>query len=258
MNDGLDGDDRWIMVEDEFMSTAKEYTRHLHQAEYDRLRQLAKKRNTSAIYSITSTAHPGASKETRVRKKAAALDKAQMQLLGSSAGDSDDDDDPWAANPHLASLVSRVQQPSAKLSQMAGITCNTRASLGFAQSEEQSQRQFGKRRPGPAPEPDNLDETQYARQSSHERLREERHLMSGTKREVSPENNVSLDTSRVQLKREASPTHPSHLPAASTASAKMARVNFSDRMARRRQGMVKRKQEEESPLSMDQVPTFLI
>lgn len=38
---GLDGDDIYVMVEDEFLATAQTFTQHLHQAEYHRLRKQA-------------------------------------------------------------------------------------------------------------------------------------------------------------------------------------------------------------------------
>ncbi|KAI5290083.1 hypothetical protein KEM52_000574 [Ascosphaera acerosa] len=39
MIEGMDHDDRYMMVEDELLQTAQLYTRHLHQAAYDRLRR---------------------------------------------------------------------------------------------------------------------------------------------------------------------------------------------------------------------------
>jgi hypothetical protein len=40
MKEGIGADDDWMMVEDEFLSTATLFTRHLHHAEYVRLRKL--------------------------------------------------------------------------------------------------------------------------------------------------------------------------------------------------------------------------
>ena len=37
MHDGFDADDKWRMVEDELLETAKTFTQSLRQAEYERL-----------------------------------------------------------------------------------------------------------------------------------------------------------------------------------------------------------------------------
>jgi hypothetical protein len=53
MEEGLDGDDAYIMVEDEFQAVAKGFTQHLHHAEYVRLKNLAKTQNASTINTIS-------------------------------------------------------------------------------------------------------------------------------------------------------------------------------------------------------------
>ena len=73
MRPGLSADDIYIMVEDEFLSTARLYTQHLHHAEYVRLKRLAATRKTSP--SATSISRPVDSitkmrEETKRRKEA--------------------------------------------------------------------------------------------------------------------------------------------------------------------------------------------
>lgn len=69
MRPGLAKDDIYIMVEDEFLSTARLYTQHLHHAEYMRLKKVAATRKTSPaahpIDSITKMRE-----ETKRRKEA--------------------------------------------------------------------------------------------------------------------------------------------------------------------------------------------
>ncbi|KAF2219109.1 hypothetical protein BDZ85DRAFT_299069 [Elsinoe ampelina] len=48
MREGYAADDIYMMVEDEFQSTAKLYTQHLHHAEYKRLQRLAREREAAA------------------------------------------------------------------------------------------------------------------------------------------------------------------------------------------------------------------
>ncbi len=56
MRPGWDEDDGYIMVEDEFLATAQLYTKHLHHAEYQRLKNLARTRQTQI--SETDTNRP--------------------------------------------------------------------------------------------------------------------------------------------------------------------------------------------------------
>ncbi|KAL2259567.1 hypothetical protein VTK26DRAFT_6719 [Humicola hyalothermophila] len=53
MIEGIDHDDRYRMVEDEFLAVAGDFTRHLHAAEYQRLKNLAKSQNAETIQNIS-------------------------------------------------------------------------------------------------------------------------------------------------------------------------------------------------------------
>src|ERR1700722_17044361 len=44
MVDGIENDDGWMMVEDELFTTARLFTTHLHHAEYQRVKGLARTR----------------------------------------------------------------------------------------------------------------------------------------------------------------------------------------------------------------------
>lgn len=73
MRPGLSADDIYIMVEDEFLSTARLYTQHLHHAEYVRLKRLAATRKTSPSASSISRPVDSITKmreETKRRKEA--------------------------------------------------------------------------------------------------------------------------------------------------------------------------------------------
>ncbi|UPK97233.1 hypothetical protein LCI18_008168 [Fusarium solani-melongenae] len=52
MRPGPQHDDRYRMVEDEFLNTAHQFTTHLHRAEYNRLKSLAKSQNADTIREI--------------------------------------------------------------------------------------------------------------------------------------------------------------------------------------------------------------
>ena len=53
MISGIDHDDQYRMVEDEFLTVAAGFTRHLHAAEYQRLKGLAKSENAETIQNIS-------------------------------------------------------------------------------------------------------------------------------------------------------------------------------------------------------------
>ncbi|KAF2189572.1 hypothetical protein K469DRAFT_736879 [Zopfia rhizophila CBS 207.26] len=71
-------DDEWMMVEDEFLQTAKLFTRHLHLAEYERL-----KKNLDTKKEIARPVVPNAkpSAEGRMRMKAQTQAKEQKKAL---------------------------------------------------------------------------------------------------------------------------------------------------------------------------------
>ncbi|KAK4100933.1 hypothetical protein N658DRAFT_516419 [Parathielavia hyrcaniae] len=80
MIEGIAHDDQYRMVEDEFLAVAGEFTRHLHAAEYQRLKGLAKSQNAEAIQNIS---RPVTGEITDlVKRRHAALDTASRQRKG--------------------------------------------------------------------------------------------------------------------------------------------------------------------------------
>ncbi|KAL2200294.1 hypothetical protein P885DRAFT_65990 [Corynascus similis CBS 632.67] len=80
MIEGINHDDQYRMVEDEFLAVAGEFTRHLHAAEYQRLKGLAKSQNAEAIQNIS---RPVTEEMTAlVKRRHAALDTASKQREG--------------------------------------------------------------------------------------------------------------------------------------------------------------------------------
>jgi hypothetical protein len=80
MIEGIDNDDMYRMVEDEFLAVAGEFTRHLHTAEYQRLKGLVKSKNAETIQNIS---RPVTGEMTDlVERRHAALDTAAKQRKG--------------------------------------------------------------------------------------------------------------------------------------------------------------------------------
>ncbi|KAJ5654245.1 hypothetical protein N7490_001248 [Penicillium lividum] len=139
--EGLDKDDAWVMVEDEFYAIAQTFTKHLHYAEYIRRKKEAKARGAEAIKEIQrptdgQTAIPDA---VLMRKGAQALDARQQQGLARLQGPvddqeehSDDDDGAWAGT-HLHGLMTSPRK-SRSLVGAYGVKSSTRAAAGFRQA----------------------------------------------------------------------------------------------------------------------------
>ncbi|KIW21407.1 hypothetical protein PV08_01987 [Exophiala spinifera] len=134
MHEGYDGDDIYIMVEDEFNTVAQSYTAHLHLAEYKRLVRQAREAPPKALPEPTSPM----SKQAKQRLKADALQHRQKEalqkVLSRSAPDDEEEDtvdDPWSGTS-LAPLMAGSNQRKTSLLGLEKISSNTKAGMGFA------------------------------------------------------------------------------------------------------------------------------
>lgn len=85
MREGFSHDDIWMMVEDEFYSTAKLYTSHLHRAEYQRLKKLAVEREAKTTLrpvDIREKMSVEGQKSTQREEKGKSVAKAMSKGLG--------------------------------------------------------------------------------------------------------------------------------------------------------------------------------
>ncbi|KAF3385234.1 Transcription initiation factor IIA subunit 2 [Penicillium rolfsii] len=137
--EGLDHDDAWVMVEDEFYAIAQSFTQHLHYAEYVRRKKEAKARSTEALNHIQrpTDGRTQLPKETERRKEAEALaarQKAGLAHLGVPEADKDDsdDDDTWAGT-HLHDLLTSPRKSRSLVGAQA-MKSSTRAAAGFRQA----------------------------------------------------------------------------------------------------------------------------
>ena len=155
MEEGLDGDDAYIMVEDEFETVAKSFTQHLHHAEYVRLKNRAKAQNASTISTISRPVDTitKMSEETKRKKEAetiAVKQKTALQQIKALSGrpktddeesDSDDNkaDDPWIGTS-LQGLMTSPRKLQTSLTGLGGVKSGTRAAAGYAKAEKKSAR----------------------------------------------------------------------------------------------------------------------
>ena len=154
MRPGYKADDIWIMVEDEFNSTAKDFTRHIHWQEYQRLRKLARSRGEKVLAAVGHGMDGGRTERSRgleLRMEREAGERRREGVLGGGGGgggsESEEEEDAYMLDPQLAGLMMREKNRSGSLggggTGLAGLVkakSNTRAAAGFAQSPHAARR----------------------------------------------------------------------------------------------------------------------
>ena len=146
MLEGVDKDDMYIIVEDEFLAIAKAFTQHLHHAEYVRLKNSAKSMNASAIQNISrpTDSRVAISEETKRKKAAQASTMARdtiVEELNAKRGkrkpidaESEVEDDPeedlWVGTS-LQGFMADSKKPRRSLSHLAGMKSGSKAAAGF-------------------------------------------------------------------------------------------------------------------------------
>lgn len=138
MVDGIEEDDKYRMVEDEFVSVAGTFTAHLHAAEYQRLKDAAKSKNAEKIRNISRPVTGDMTALAKQQQDARLLASKQRHGLrrvlakqNGIADDSDDSDSPWIGTSLHGLMKSRLHEPSFDLKTMVPTTQNTRAAAGF-------------------------------------------------------------------------------------------------------------------------------
>ena len=146
MREGYNADDVYLMVEDEFLSTAKAYTQHIHHAEYVRLKKLAKSRGTGMLNAIGRPTDGRTKQSTALRMKLEAEEKDRkikngIKKLGDGGEDeSSEGEDEYMYDPQLAGLMTGDNPVRKELSDLSKVKSNTRAAAGFVQSPHNVER----------------------------------------------------------------------------------------------------------------------
>jgi len=104
-------DDEWMMVEDEFLETAKLFTRHLHIAEYQKLKERIEAKKKEQVEVARPVVLGGKmSAEGSMKKKAEVQEKRQIKAIRdvfASQDDENEEDDAMTSQP-----TSRKAAPS--------------------------------------------------------------------------------------------------------------------------------------------------
>lgn len=114
-------DDEWMMVEDEFLETAKLFTRHLHIAEYDRLKESieAKKKEAEVARPVVAGAKrsvEGVMKE-RAKVQESKQKEAIRDVFASQDDHSEDDRASYRAKPSKPTSTIVKPRPTTNASQ---------------------------------------------------------------------------------------------------------------------------------------------
>ena len=145
MRQGLAEDDIWIMVEDEFYTTAQAYTTHLHHAEYQRLKVLASERAKSAIAGSeglgtdngrSKLSAEGSRAVARAGREKSVNDMMRKAAQGGTEEEEDEGVDPWTGT-QLAGLMDSPRKAQKLRATKLGIRrSETRAARGFGRSSQ--------------------------------------------------------------------------------------------------------------------------
>ncbi|KAJ8058000.1 hypothetical protein OCU04_013173 [Sclerotinia nivalis] len=138
MIEGRENDDKYRIVEDEFLTVAKSFTVHLHTAEYKRLGKIAKTRNADAINSISRPVVGRMPDATRRKTEEVTRPKDQRNILEKLVGkkedglsdDSDEETLPFVGTS-LYGLMTSPRKRGVSLMNISSPTKTTRAAAGF-------------------------------------------------------------------------------------------------------------------------------
>ncbi|KAF4950392.1 hypothetical protein FGADI_8211 [Fusarium gaditjirri] len=128
MRPGLDHDDRYRIVEDEFVNMAHQFTLHIHTSEYNRLKNLAKHQNADTIREIERPVVGAPTLLTRHRHEDVRRNAKQRKLLGNGANEKKDS---LYVGSSLQGLMESPRKEHKWISTGLADTAATRASAGF-------------------------------------------------------------------------------------------------------------------------------
>lgn len=135
---GADADDRYRMVEDEFLAVAQRFTTHLHRAEYNRLKAAARAQGEAAVREMERpVVAPPLTATARFRREASRRGARQQRLQqrqggtdANGSGSAAAVDLPWLGTS-LQGLMERPRSETRTISSYAPVHSTTRAAAGY-------------------------------------------------------------------------------------------------------------------------------
>ncbi|KAI1383670.1 uncharacterized protein F4822DRAFT_84435 [Hypoxylon trugodes] len=137
MIEGLENDDIYRMVEDEFLETARQFTAHLHAAEYLRLKSASESQNADTIKNIsrpvvgrtTDLVKTKQERRARLQKQRAAVRKARLN--SGQDEETEESGDESQQNASLFGLMESPRKQAKRLDYLTKALSTTRAAAGF-------------------------------------------------------------------------------------------------------------------------------
>lgn len=281
MEEGREHDDKYRIVEDEFLTVAKSFTVHLHTAEYKRLGKMAKTRNADAINSISRPVVGRMPDATRRKAEEVARSKNQRNILeklvgkkeDGLSGGSDEETLPFVGTS-LYGLMTSPKKRGISLMNISSPTKTTRAAAGF---RNPTKFKTSQRASSPtiksktqavdldlnataSEDDDDLDAPISAPKFSFSTPINGKDAVDIKSEATLPKisataSPIKLQSSRTSVTLEANVYKPSKAPIADPSSHSS---TTQDRIARRiAQTKLRRNQEEEDKKKLDIIPTFL-
>lgn len=138
MIDGFGNDDRYRMVEDELLDMAKEFTQHLHAAEYLRMKKAAKAQDSTAVNSISRPVTSKMDDQTKRKVESIARARKLSEVIKGIHGDqpqepgddSDESQGPWLGTA-LHGLMERPRASALPLTDISGFRSTSKAAAGY-------------------------------------------------------------------------------------------------------------------------------
>ena len=142
MIDGFQNDDKYRMVEDEFLDIAKEYTQHLHAAEYLRLKAAARNKSAATAGEITRPvigSLPDATKRKlesidRAKKQADAVSKLKKEKAKIEYESDPEAPEPWLGTA-LHGLMEEPTRTTSTITDVVETASTSKAAKGFKGSK---------------------------------------------------------------------------------------------------------------------------
>ncbi|KAI1857456.1 hypothetical protein JX265_011191 [Neoarthrinium moseri] len=152
MREGLDGDDMYRMVEDEFYYTAQRFTAHLHAAEYQKLKDKAKSHNAATIRDITRPVVGQVSDLVQKKLDRAARLKQQKLVKRVTADDEDtEEDDTYHKGTSLFGLMQSPRKKIPRLDHFDPSTSTSGRNLATSSLSKHTSTRASHVRPPPLP-----------------------------------------------------------------------------------------------------------
>lgn len=275
MIDGFNNDDRYRMVEDEFLDVAKEFTQHLHAAEYQRMKKSAKAKNAATINAISRPVTTRMGDQTRRKVESVVRAKKQADAIKDihgdqprDEGDSDESQGPWLGTA-LHGLMEKPRASAVPLTDISGFHSSSKAAAGYKGSS------VGRMETYDIPDPEEFKLTKSTSIESIEEAEETEtedddddlaaalvvnHTSSYIKKESIEKSNIVSDSKEEPrsklLKDEMFEQSPYNQEQPSSATRIISAESMARIARRREQARIKRMKEEEDTKEAKYMPKF--